>query len=97
MVNLITAGDFFPNEFFIFEGKDPSTEQFLPGGDLRCLKAGTPYAFAESGYLTDEVWEKKAVPWIISQVQEMRAELKKPDDLWVLLVVDGCSSSLLST
>ena len=38
MVNLITAGDFFPNEFFIFEGKDPSTEQFLPGGDLRCLK-----------------------------------------------------------
>ena len=92
MVSLITAGDFNPNEFFIFEGKKASAQQILPNGDLQCLQLGTPYAFAESGYLTDDVWEAKVVPWIVSQVQQMKADLRKPDHVWVLLVLDGCGS-----
>ena len=97
MLNLITAGNYQPDCFFVFEGEAPPANQVLPGEGLVCLGEGVDYAFAENGYMTEKIWREFVVPWVIKEVKNMRAQLNKPDSLWVLLVLDGCSAHCYCT
>lgn len=87
-VNIISGGDWTMPPFFIFEGKEARPAQRLTDDELRCLQPGSDYAFTKCGYMDNETWDNRVVPWIIREAESLRKKKNNPAH-WVMLILDG--------
>lgn len=91
MLNVIFADGSSLPPYFVMPGHNrpsPSSQKVDQHGRLFGVQVGCDFGVTENGYMTEELWEKHAVPWLIRSI---RARVTDPT-LWVVGVLDGYSA-----